>query len=398
MSPAESGAALRRFTSGSGAALRLFTSESVTVGHPDKVADQISDAVLDEFIRRDPAARVACETLVTAGRCIVAGEVASRAVPSTARLETIVREMIRSIGYCRTEDRFDADRVRVEILLGRQTGDIAQGVDVGGAGDQGMMFGFACDETPELMPLPVTLAHRITKRLADVRVRGELPYLGPDGKAQVTVAYDAEGGIAAIPTVVASTQHEAASTHRVGPDVEEWVIRPSLPSAFRDAAREVLVNPTGRFVEGGPAADCGLTGRKIIVDTYGGASRHGGGAFSGKDPTKVDRSAAYMARSVAKNIVAAGLARRAEVQFAYAIGRRDPVSVRVDTFGTGAQPEPAIERAVREVFGLTPAEIIETLGLRRPIYAATARNGHFGNPDFPWEQTDRTADLLAAVR
>ena len=376
---------------------RLFTSESVTIGHPDKVADQISDAVLDEFVRRDPTARVACETLVTAGRCIVAGEVASRVPPSPTRLETVVRDTIRSIGYCRTEDRFDADRVRIEILLGRQTGDIAQGVDVGGAGDQGMMFGFACDETPELMPLPVTLAHRITRRLAEVRRSGELPYLGPDGKAQVTVAYGPDGGVAGIPTVVASTQHAAGSGDRVGREVEECVIRPSLPSAHRDAAREVLVNPTGRFVEGGPAADCGLTGRKIIVDTYGGASRHGGGAFSGKDPTKVDRSAAYMARSVAKNIVAAGLARRAEVQLAYAIGRPDPVSVRVDTFGSGTRPEPAIERAVREVFGLTPAEIIEALDLRRPIYVATAGNGHFGNPAFPWEQTDRTADLLSAV-
>ncbi len=382
---------------GSRPAPRLFTSESVTIGHPDKVADQISDAILDEFLARDPDARVACETLVTAGRCVVAGEVASAAAPSTPRLEAVVRDTIRSIGYSRTEDRFDAERVRIEILLGRQTGDIAQGVDIGGAGDQGMMFGFACDETPELMPLPVTLAHRITKRLATVRRRGELPYLGPDGKAQVTVAYGPGGEVAAIPTVVASTQHDAASADRVGSDVEERVVRPSLPAAFRDAAREVLVNPTGRFVEGGPAADCGLTGRKIIVDTYGGAARHGGGAFSGKDPTKVDRSAAYMARSVAKHIVAAGLARRAEVQLAYAIGRRDPVSVRVDTFGTGALPESAIERAVREVFGLTPAEIIATLDLRRPIYAATASNGHFGNPAFPWERTDRIADLLAAV-
>ena len=372
----------------------------MTVGHPDKVADQISDAVLDEFLASDPRARVACEALVTAGRCLVAGEVASASLPETARLEAIVRDTIRSIGYCRTEDDFDADSVRVEILLGRQTRDIGMGVDVGGAGDQGMMFGFACDETDELMPLPIVVAHRITDRLAAVRRSGELPYLGPDGKAQVTVAYDEAGAVSGIPTVVTSAQHTAEASDRVRRDVEESVVRPSLPPRFRDAPREVLVNPTGRFVAGGPAADCGLTGRKIIVDTYGGMARHGGGAFSGKDPTKVDRSAAYMARAVAKTIVAAGLARRAEVQLAYAIGRAEPVSVRVDTFGTGAVPEDAIVRGVREVFGLTPEAIIEALDLRRPIYAPTARNGHFGHsePGFSWERTDRAAELADAVR
>ncbi len=379
--------------------MRLFTSESVTIGHPDKVADQISDAILDEFLAGDPLSRVACETLVTAGRCVASGEVASSALPDTARIEAVVRSTIRSIGYCRAEDDFDADGVRVEILLGRQTRDIGMGVDQGGAGDQGMMFGFACDETPEFMPLPIVLAHRITRRLAEVRRSGEIPYLGPDGKAQVTVAYDDTGAVVGIPTVVTSTQHSAEASERVHRDVEHIVVRPSLPERFREEPRDVLINPTGRFVAGGPAADCGLTGRKIIVDTYGGMARHGGGAFSGKDPTKVDRSAAYMARLVAKTIVAAGVARRAEVQLAYAIGKAEPVSVRVDTFGTGAAPEPAIERAVREVFGLTPARIIEALDLRRPIYAATAQNGHFGHegPGFSWERTDRASDLAAAI-
>lgn len=384
---------------GAGAGARLFTSESVTEGHPDKVADQISDAILDAFLERDRAARVACETLVTAELAVIAGEATSREPPSPDEIETVVRETIRRIGYSGRDDGFDADEVEIRIHLGRQTADIAMGVDGGGAGDQGMMFGFACDETPERMPLPITLAHRITRRLAEVRRSGEIPYLGPDGKAQVTVAYDAEGRPSSVPTVVASAQHAAEAAGRVSRDVEELVVRPVLGPEFADGAVRILVNPTGRFVEGGPAADCGLTGRKIIVDTYGGMARHGGGAFSGKDPTKVDRSAAYLARYMAKNLVAAGLARRAEVQLAYAIGRAEPVSVRVDSFGTGAAPESAIERAVRALFPLTPADIIAHFDLRRPIYRQTASGGHFGRDaaGFPWEATDRAAALARAL-
>ena len=379
--------------------LRLFTSESVTEGHPDKVADQISDAILDTFLTRDPLARVACETLVTAGRAVIAGEAAARNGPSPEELETVVRQTIRRIGYTGRNDDFDADTVAVEIHMGRQTADIAMGVDTGGAGDQGMMFGFACDETPELMPLPIMLAHRVTRRLTEARTSGDIPYLGPDGKAQVTVAYNGDGNPVAVPTVVASSQHAEEATGRVARDIEERVVLPVLPEAFRADSPAVLVNPTGKFVEGGPAADCGLTGRKIIVDTYGGMARHGGGAFSGKDPTKVDRSAAYMARYIAKNIVAAELARRAEVQIAYAIGRPEPVSVRVDTFATGKAADTAIERAVREVFGLTPGEIIAHFDLRRPIYENTAKGGHFGHedPGFPWESPDRAPALVAAV-
>ncbi len=379
--------------------LRLFTSESVTEGHPDKVADQISDAILDTFLTRDPLARVACETLVTAGRAVIAGEATARSGPSRTELETVVRRTIRRIGYTGRNDDFDADTVDVQIHMGRQTADIAMGVDSGGAGDQGMMFGFACDETPELMPLPIMLAHRITRRLTEARTSGDIPYLGPDGKAQVTVAYNGAGNPVAVPTVVASSQHAEEATGRVARDIEAKVVLPVLPEGFRADSPAVLVNPTGKFVEGGPAADCGLTGRKIIVDTYGGMARHGGGAFSGKDPTKVDRSAAYMARCIAKNIVAAKLARRAEVQIAYAIGRAEPVSVRVDTFGTGRADDAAIERAAREVFGLTPKEIIAHFDLRRPIYENTARGGHFGHeaPGFPWENTDRAGALVAAV-
>ena len=379
--------------------VRLFTSESVTEGHPDKVADQISDAILDAFLTRDPLARVACETLVTAGRVVVAGEAAARANPSAGEIEAVVRRTIHRIGYTGRQDGFDADSVEVRIHLGRQSADIAMGVDSGGAGDQGMMFGFACDETPELMPLPIILARRITKRLTAARRSGEIPYLGPDGKAQVTVAYDGAGDPVSVPTVVTSSQHAEDALDRAVRDIERQVVRPSLPAAFRDGSTAVLVNPTGKFVEGGPAADCGLTGRKIIVDTYGGMARHGGGAFSGKDPTKVDRSAAYMARCIAKNIVAGELARRAEVQIAYAIGRAKPVSVRVDTFGTGTASDGAIEGAIREVFGLTPREIIADFDLRRPIYENTARSGHFGHEgaDFPWENTDRAAALAAAV-
>ena len=379
--------------------MRLFTSESVTEGHPDKVADQVSDAILDTFLTRDPLARVACETLVTAGRAVIAGEAAARSGPSPQELETVVRRTIRRIGYTGRNDDFDADTVDVQIHMGRQTADIAMGVDSGGAGDQGMMFGFACDETPELMPLPIMLAHRITKRLTEARTSGDIPYLGPDGKAQVTVAYNGAGNPESVPTVVASSQHAEEATGRVARDIEQKVVLPVLPEGFRANSPAVLVNPTGKFVEGGPAADCGLTGRKIIVDTYGGMARHGGGAFSGKDPTKVDRSAAYMARYIAKNIVAAKLARRAEVQIAYAIGRAQPVSVRVDTFGTGRAGDAAIERGVREVFGLTPKEIIAHFDLRRPIYENTAKGGHFGHeaPGFPWEGTDRAGALVAAV-
>jgi S-adenosylmethionine synthetase len=379
--------------------LRLFTSESVTEGHPDKVADQISDAVLDTFLTRDPMARVACETLVTAGRAVIAGEATARSGPSRPELEAVVRRTIRRIGYTGRNDDFDADTVDVQVHMGRQTADIAMGVDTGGAGDQGMMFGFACDETPELMPLPIMLAHRITRRLTEARTNGDIPYLGPDGKAQVTVAYDGDGSPQSVPTVVASSQHAEHATGRVARDIEEHVVLPVLPEAFRTGPPAILVNPTGKFVEGGPAADCGLTGRKIIVDTYGGMARHGGGAFSGKDATKVDRSAAYMARYIAKNVVAAELARRTEVQIAYAIGRAEPVSVRVDTFGTGQAPDTAIERGAREVFGLTPKEIIAHFDLRRPIYENTAKGGHFGHegPGFPWENTDRAEALVAAV-
>ena len=379
--------------------MRLFTSESVTEGHPDKVADQISDAILDTFLTRDPLARVACETLVTAGRAVIAGEATARSAPAPEELEAVVRGTIRRIGYTGRNDDFDADSVDIQIHMGRQTGDIAMGVDSGGAGDQGMMFGFACDETPELMPLPIMLAHRITRRLTEARTSGDIPYLGPDGKAQVTVAYNGAGNPVSIPTVVASSQHAEEATGRVVRDIEEKVVLPVLPERFRAGSPAVLVNPTGKFVEGGPAADCGLTGRKIIVDTYGGMARHGGGAFSGKDPTKVDRSAAYMARYIAKSIVAGNLARRAEVQIAYAIGRAEPVSVRVDTFGTGSTEDIAIERAVREVFGLTPREIIGHFDLRRPLYENTAKGGHFGHesPGFPWESTDRAEALVAAV-
>ena len=379
--------------------LRLFTSESVTEGHPDKVADQISDAILDTFLTRDPLARVACETLVTAGRAVIAGEATARSGPAPEELEAVVRGTIRQIGYTGRDDDFDADTVEVQIHMGRQTGDIAMGVDAGGAGDQGMMFGFACDETPELMPLPIMLAHRVTRRLTEARTSGDIPYLGPDGKAQVTVAYDDAGNPVSVPTVVASSQHAESATGRVARDIEERVVLPVLPESFRADSPTIFVNPTGKFVKGGPAADCGLTGRKIIVDTYGGMARHGGGAFSGKDPTKVDRSAAYMARYIAKNIVAGRLARRAEVQIAYAIGRAEPVSVRVDTFGTGSADDTVIERAVREVFGLTPGEIISHFDLRRPIYENTAKGGHFGHegPGFPWESADRAEALAAAA-
>lgn len=386
----------------------LFTSESVTEGHPDKVADQVSDAILDAFLSRDPASRVACETLLTRGLVLVAGEVSSRAQVDITR---VVRQTLQDIGYTRAEFGLDGRTCAVLTALDEQSPDIAQGVDVSlearagegeqgelGAGDQGMMFGFACDETPEAMPVPISLAHALARRLAEVRKKGEIPYLGPDGKTQVTVAYAGHRPVR-IDTVVVSAQHaEDVSMSRIRADILEHVIRPVLPPSLYDDKTRVLVNPTGRFVVGGPQADTGVTGRKIIVDTYGGYARHGGGAFSGKDPTKVDRSGAYAARWVAKNVVAAGLARRCEVQLAYAIGVARPVSVRVDTFGTGTVPDERIAALVQEVFDLRPASIIRDLDLLKPRYRMVAAYGHFGRPelDLPWENTDR-AHLLRSL-
>ena len=385
-----------------------FTSESVTIGHPDKICDQISDAVLDAILEKDPNARVACETACTTGLVLVMGEITTECYVD---IQSIVRKTVCGIGYNRAKFGFDGSTCGVIVALDAQSDDIALGVDRSleskqgidadpmdtGAGDQGMMFGYACDETPILMPLPIDLAHALTRKLTKVRQNGTLAYLRPDGKAQVTVEYDGDKPVH-IDTVVLSTQHDEHVTHeQLERDMLEYVIRPALPAALFDEKTRVLVNPTGRFVIGGPQGDSGLTGRKIIVDTYGGYARHGGGAFSGKDPTKVDRSASYMARYIAKNIVAAKLARRCELQVAYAIGVAKPVSVRVDTFGTGAVPDELLEKAVGEVFDLRPKAIIETLGLRRPIYSQTAKNGHFGNPDFPWEKTDRADALLAAV-
>jgi S-adenosylmethionine synthetase len=375
----------------------LFTSESVTEGHPDKVADQISDAILDEVLRQDPTARVACETLVTTGMAFLAGEITTRAYVDFA---AVARQTIHDIGYTRAEFGFDSKTCAVVSAIDPQSPDIAQGVDTGGAGDQGLMFGFACRETPQLMPLPIDLAHRLTRRLAAARRAGELPWLRPDGKSQVTVEYDAQGRPARVHTVVISTQHDPDVTHEeLTQGVILGIIRPEIPAGLLDDDTVFHVNPTGRFVIGGPQGDCGLTGRKIIVDTYGGYGRHGGGAFSGKDPTKVDRSACYMARHVAKNLVAAGIAERAEVQLAYAIGVVEPVSVRVDSFGTGVVSESAIERLVRDSFPLSPRGIIEYLDLRRPIYRQTASYGHFGRDesDFTWESTRRAAELREAV-
>ena len=385
-----------------------FTSESVTIGHPDKICDQISDAVLDAILEKDPYARVACETSCTTGLVLVMGEITTECYVD---IQSIVRKTVCDIGYNRAKFGFDGSTCGVIVALDAQSDDIALGVDRSleskqgldadpldtGAGDQGMMFGYACDETPILMPLPIDLAHALTRKLTKIRQNGTLTYLRPDGKAQVTVEYDGDRPVH-IDTVVLSTQHDEHVTHeQLEADMIEHVIRPALPAALFDEKTRVLVNPTGRFVIGGPQGDSGLTGRKIIVDTYGGYARHGGGAFSGKDPTKVDRSASYMARYIAKNIVAAKLARRCELQVAYAIGVAKPVSVRVDTFGTGAVSDELLEKAVQEVFDLRPKAIIETLDLRRPIYRQTAKNGHFGNPDFPWEKTDRVDALLRAV-
>jgi S-adenosylmethionine synthetase len=370
----------------------VFTSESVTEGHPDKIADQISDGVLDAVLQQDPMGRVACETLVTTGLAVVAGEITTKAHVEYA---DIVREVIRDVGYTRAKFGYDADTCGVISAVKRQSGDIAMGVDTGGAGDQGLMFGFACDETDELMPMPIQLAHGLTRRLAEVRKNGVVGFLRPDGKSQVTVEYR-HGRPARVECVVVSTQHsESVSNSDLRDAVMEEVIRPVVPASMLDKYTKFHINPTGRFVIGGPMGDAGVTGRKIIVDTYGGYSRHGGGALSGKDPTKVDRSACYMARYVAKNIVAAGVASKVEVQLAYAIGVAEPVSVMADTFGTGAIPEEKITDLIRAFFQLTPRGIIETLNLRRPIYRPTAAYGHFGRSEasFTWERTDK-ADAL----
>ncbi|MFZ1615328.1 MAG: methionine adenosyltransferase [Holophaga sp.] len=373
----------------------LFTSESVTEGHPDKIADQISDAVLDAALKDDPTSRVACETLITTGLVVVAGEITTKTYIPVAQ---VVREVVRGIGYDHSSKGFDCNTCGVIVTLDQQSPDIAMGVDAGGAGDQGLMFGYATNETPELMPAAIQYAHALTGRLSDVRKRGLLPFLRPDGKSQVTVEYDG-AKVARIDTVVISSQHDDAVTNEVlHAEIEKQVIRAALPAELLDKHTKFFINPTGRFVIGGPMGDCGLTGRKIIVDTYGGAGHHGGGAFSGKDPSKVDRSAAYMARYIAKNIVAAGLAERCELQLAYAIGVAEPVSVAVETFGTNQVSDEAIVKAVREVFSCTPKAMIETLALRRPIYRPTASYGHFGRPDFSWERLDKVEALKAAAR
>jgi len=390
-------------------AKRLFTSESVTEGHPDKICDQISDAVLDAIIAQDPQARVACETTVTTGLVHVMGEITTNCyvdIPKT------VREVVREIGYDRAKFGFDCDTCAVITSIDEQSADIAMGVDKcleakegaqddgldNGAGDQGMMFGYACDETEELMPLPLSMAQKLAKQLTDVRKQGKVDYLRPDGKTQVTVEYDENNQPKRVDAVVVSTQHGPdVELEQIRKDMVELVIKPIIPANLMDADTKIYVNPTGRFVIGGPQGDSGLTGRKIIVDTYGGSAPHGGGAFSGKDPTKVDRSAAYAARWVAKNVVAAGLAKRCQIQLAYAIGVAKPVSVRVDTFGTGTVSDEQLEAAVEKTFDLRPAAIIRDLNLRRPIYRQTAAYGHFGRPelDLPWEKLDRVDELKA---
>ena len=392
-------------------AKHLFTSESVTEGHPDKICDQISDAILDAIYEQDPMARVACETTCTTGIVSVMGEISTKCYVDIPR---VVRGVVRDIGYDRAKYGFDCDTCAVVTSIDEQSEDIALGVDNSlerkegaseadlaiGAGDQGMMFGYACDETPELMPLPISLAHALARRLAAVRKDGTLPYLRPDGKTQVTVEYDEDDRPVRVDTIVVSTQHSPeASLHQIRRDMIEHVVRPVVPEHLLDEHTRYYVNPTGRFVVGGPQGDSGLTGRKLIVDTYGGMARHGGGAFSGKDPTKVDRSAAYAARYVAKNIVAAGLARRCEVQLAYAIGVAEPVSIMVDTFGTGAAAEDKLAAVIPQVFDLRPAAIINELGLRRPIYRRLAAYGHMGREDLgvKWEETDRVDALKAAL-
>jgi S-adenosylmethionine synthetase len=379
------------------AARQIFTSESVTEGHPDKMADQISDAVLDAVLAQDSTGRVACEVLVTTGICVVAGEITTTCYVDVPKL---ARSVIRDIGYIDAAYGFDAETCGVLNTIQSQSPDIAMGVDVGGAGDQGLMFGYACDETAELMPLPIMLAHKLVRQLSDVRRAGKLDFLRPDGKSQVTVEY-VNGRPLRLDAIVVSTQHsDRVSTETLRTEVKKYIIDPVVPSDMVDSATKVHINPTGRFVVGGPHGDTGLTGRKIIVDTYGGMGRHGGGAFSGKDPTKVDRSACYMARYIAKNIVAAGLAGRAEVQLAYAIGVAEPVSVLVNTFGTGKAPEDKLVELVRENFPLTPRGMIDHLKLRRPIYQKTAAFGHFGRtePTFTWEATDKAAALREGAK
>jgi len=371
----------------------LFTSESVTEGHPDKIADQVSDAILDACLEQDPYSRVAAETRTATGLVVIAGEITTKAYVD---FQTLVRGVVASIGYDNAVYGFDSNTCAVISSINKQSGDIAQGVDTGGAGDQGMMFGYASNETPELMPIAISLAHKLTRRLSEVRKTGKLSYLRPDGKSQVTVEYDENRKPVRVDAVVVSSQHsETVSNDELHADILKHVIQAVIPAELLDEHTKYHINPTGRFVIGGPMGDTGLTGRKIIVDTYGGAGRHGGGAFSGKDPTKVDRSAAYVARYIAKNIVAAGLADRCEVQLAYAIGVAEPVSVLVDTFGTGKLSAAQLTQLVRKNFNLTPKGIIESLKLRRPIYRQTAAYGHFGRnePDFTWEATDKASTL-----